>query len=160
MIWISLFAFIVFFIYLLYIILRTKKVPCSLSETYYSGGGFLFTLTLWVVSLMMLICMLTCGCGIQCFAFLCCASLMFVGTAPNYLDSTETNVHKISAIVSSVMCILWTLSVNWKTVIVALTVCSIYYLFSLHKTKLQEHILFVLETTAILMTLITYWLIY
>lgn len=90
--------------------------------------GWVFTLVMFVSSLLMLISMLDCGRGIQCLAFLGCAGLMFVGAAPNYVDKDTFPIHKSGAIVAAIGCVGWCLSVNLApTLLLAIAVLIIYF---------------------------------
>ena len=43
----------------------------------------------------------------QFLSFLSCAALVFVATAPNYLDRSQKYVHSVSAIICAVCAITW-----------------------------------------------------
>lgn len=119
-------------------------VPDMVSDVYYQlqncadgeivGGkrkcnyGWVFTLVMFVSSLLMLVSLLDSGKGIQFLAFLGCVGLMFVGFAPHYLDSTEHAIHKSAAIMSTIGCVGWCVSVNLApTLLLAIAVLIIYF---------------------------------
>lgn len=102
-------------------------IPDMVSDTYYqlqntSGSeilpfeeqrnmGWLFTVVMMVTSMLMLVCILDTGQGVQFLAFLGCSGLAFVGCSPNYLDQTEGTVHKAAATIAAIGCVGWCLSV-------------------------------------------------
>ena len=69
-------------------------VPEMVSSTYYQGGGIWFSVVMWIVSMSLMVPMLDSAVGIQAFAFLGGASMLFVGSAPNFLDEFEMPIHK------------------------------------------------------------------
>lgn len=111
-------------------------VPAMVSDIYYQlqnctgseiigdkrkrNYGWVFTAVMVTCAVLMMICMLDTGKGIQCLAFIGCGGLMFVGLAPNYLDSDAYLIHKVGAIVAALGCIGWCLSACWvPTVVIA-----------------------------------------
>lgn len=90
--------------------------------------GWVFTLVMFVSSLLMLVSLLDSGKGVQFLAFLGCAGLMFVGFAPRYLDNNEHAIHKAAAITAAVGCVGWCSSVNLApTLLLAIAVLMIYF---------------------------------
>lgn len=90
--------------------------------------GWVFTLVMFVSSLLMLVSLLDSGKGIQFLAFLGCAGLMFVGVAPNYVDKDTFPIHKSGAIVAAIGCVGWCASVNLvPTLLLAIAVLIIYF---------------------------------
>lgn len=119
-------------------------VPSMVSDVYYQlqgcmgsevigdkrkrNYGWVFTLVMFVSSLLMLVSLLDSGKGIQFLAFLGCAGLMFVGAAPNYVDKDTFPIHKGGAIVAAIGCVGWCLSVNLApTLLLAIAVLIIYF---------------------------------
>ena len=105
-------------------------IPSMVSDTFYqlSRNGWVFSVTLFLASLLMCAAILDSGQGIQALAFLGCGSLAFVGCAPNYLNQDEYKVHETFAILSAIGCVGWCISVNIiPTAIIAL----LYLLYSI-----------------------------
>ena len=89
-------------------------------------------------AILMLIPMLDSVRGIQCLAFLGCAGLMFVGAAPNYIDIDTLPVHKCGAILASIGCVGWCMSVNILPTAI-LAVMLLLTLWILNKIAQWEH---------------------
>lgn len=119
-------------------------VPAMVSDVYYQlqgcagskiikdkckcNYGWVFTLVMFVSSLLMLVSLLDSGKGIQFLAFLGCAGLMFVGLAPRYLDNNEHAIHKAAAITAAIGCVGWCSSINLApTLLLAIAVLIIYF---------------------------------
>ena len=119
-------------------------IPSMVSDVYYQlqgctgseviddkrrrNYGWVFTLVMFVSSLLMLIPLLDSGKGIQFLAFLGCAGLMFVGFAPRYLDNNEHAIHKSAAITAAIGCVGWCASINLApTLLLAIAVLIIYF---------------------------------
>lgn len=104
-------------------------VPAMVSDVYYQlqdctgsevigdkrkrNYGWVFTAVMVTCAVLMMVCMLDTGKGVQLLAFLGCGGLMFVGAAPNYLDADAYPIHKIGALVAAAGCVGWCLSVCW-----------------------------------------------
>ena len=102
----------------LFLVAMRFGVPTMVSDVYYQlqdytgsevigdkrkrNYSWVFTAVMVASAILMLIPMLDSGNGIQCLAFLGCAGLMFVGTAPNYIDKDTLPVHKCGAIVAAI----------------------------------------------------------
>ena len=102
-------------------------IPDMVSDTYYQlqgtkgseiipfeeqrNMGWLFTAVMIVTAMLMLVCLLDTGRGVQFLAFLGCSGLAFVGVTPNYLEQSEGTVHKAAATVAAIGCVGWCLSV-------------------------------------------------
>lgn len=107
---------------------RKHGIPNMVSDTYYQLGkrGWLFSVVLVAVAIMMMIALLDTGKGVQCLAFMGCGGLAFVGMAPNYLSQDEYPIHKGGAIVAALGCVGWCLTVNvWPTIVLG----SLYALY-------------------------------
>ena len=119
-------------------------VPAMVSDVYYQlqnctgsevigdkrkrNYGWEFTAVMVTCAILMMVCMLDSGKGIQCLAFLGCAGMMFVGFVPRYLDSAEHIIHKSAAITSAIGCVGWCASVNLiLTILLAIAVLIIYF---------------------------------
>lgn len=104
-------------------------VPAMVSDVYYQlqectgseiigdkrkrNYGWVFTAVMVTCAVLMMVCILDTGKGVQCLAFIGCGGLMFVGAAPNYLDADAFPVHKGGAIVAAIGCVGWCMSVCW-----------------------------------------------
>lgn len=156
-------------------------VPDMVSDTYYQlqgttgsevlGGkvkrnfGWVFSVVMVVVAILMMVAILDLGEGVQCLAFLGCAGLAFVGCAPNYLGD-ESKVHKLAAIVAAVGCIGWCLSVCWSLVLI---VTSLYAFLMIKVYEYYNQIecgdkacktwLYWLEISAFIDVFVTYWVV-
>lgn len=119
-------------------------VPVMVSDVYYQlqgctgsevigdkrkhNYGSVFTLIMFASAILMLISLLESEKGIQFFAFLGCAGLMFVGFAPNYLNKDDYIVHKTAAIIAAIGGVGWCASVNLiPTLLLAIAVLVIYF---------------------------------
>lgn len=158
-------------------------VPDMVSDTYYQlqgttgsevlGGktkrnfGWVFSVVMCLVALLMMVAILDLDKGLQCLAFIGCAGLAFVGCAPNYLGD-ESRVHKIAALVAAAGCVGWCLSVCWwvTDIIVILYILYVAYAFHLYEELAisKRHWLakpwYWLEVSAFLDVFVTYWIIY
>ena len=67
-------------------------VPDMVSSIYYMLGrrGWVFQAVLTLFAATMMVCLLDSGLGVQCLAFLACAGLMFVATAPRFWIAANT----------------------------------------------------------------------
>lgn len=157
-------------------------VPSMVSDVYYQlqgctgsevigdkrkrNYGCLFTFVMVTCAVLMMVCMLDTGKGVQLLAFLGCAGLMFVGAAPNYLDSDAYPIHKVGALVAAAGCVGWCLSVCWWTTLIV----SCLYAFAMIKVYdrnqfigfkvVSYHPWYWLEVSAFLDVFVTYWIIY
>lgn len=118
-------------------------VPDMVSDTYYQlqgttgsevlGGktkrnfGWVFSVVMVLVALLMMVAILDLDKGLQCLAFIGCGGLAFVGCAPNYLGD-ESKVHKIAAFVAAAGCVGWCLSVCWWVTFVIALIYTVYLL--------------------------------
>lgn len=91
--------------------------------------GWVFSLVMCMCAILMMVCLLDSEKGVQCFAFLGCAGLVFVGIAPNYVDKDISPIHKGGAIVAAIGCVGWCLSVCWWVTLVAVAVYLLYLLY-------------------------------
>lgn len=148
-------------------------VPAMVSDVYYQlqdctgsevigdknkrNYGWVFTAVMVTCAVLMMVCMLDTGKGVQFLAFIGCVGLMFVGFAPNYLDKDEQLIHKVGALVAASGCVGWCLSVCWvPTAILAF----IYLLLVGYSDDDSEcnHVLYMAEVAGFLDVYITYWI--
>lgn len=156
-------------------------VPSMVSDVYYQlqgctgsevigdkrkrNYGWLFTFVMVTCAVLMMVCMLDTGKGVQFLAFLGCGGLAFVGCAPNYLGD-ESRVHKIAAFVAAAGCVGWCLSVCWSLTLIV----ACLYAFAMIKVYDRNqfigfkvvlyHPWYWLEVSAFLDVFVTYWIIY
>lgn len=158
-------------------------IPDMVSDTYYQlqgttgsevlGGkvkrnfGWVFSVVMCLVALLMMVAILDLDKGLQCLAFIGCGGLAFVGFAPNYLGD-DSRVHKIAALVAAAGCVGWCLSVCWwvTAIIAILYILYVAYAFHLYEELAisKRHWLakpwYWLEVSAFLDVFVTYWIIY
>ena len=149
-------------------------VPAMVSDVYYQlqnctgsevigdknkrNYGWVFTAVMVTCAILMMVCMLDTGMGVQFLAFIGCGGLMFVGAAPNYLDADAYPIHKGGAIVAAIGCVGWCLSVCW----VPTAVISLIYLLLVSCSDDEERYnptLYMAEVAGFLDVFITYWVI-
>ncbi len=124
-------AIIAFLILAAYLTVTARKfgLPEMVSDTYYQLGkrwGWLFSVVMVAVAILMMIAMLDMGKGVQALAFLGCAGLAFVGVAPNYCDKDTYPVHKGGAMVAAIGCVGWSMSVCWWPTLLAVSMFAAY----------------------------------
>lgn len=143
------------FMAMLCVVINKYGVPDMVSTIYYLLGkrGWVFQLVMIAFGAMMMVCLLDCGKGVQCLAFLSCAGLMFVGAAPRFLDESERKIHKTAATVSAVASVGWCLTVDWRIVVALSGWYGVYWVCRDDESRPW----FMAEVTAIWMVLLTYW---
>lgn len=160
MFYLSLFGVLSLVVYMAMVIWK-HGLPEMVSSTYYQGGGIWFSVVMWIVSLSLMVPMLDSGIGIQAFAFLCGASILFVGSAPNFLDEFEMPIHKGAAIISAIACIGWCLSANWIPTAIIVPSYAVYllvvYIIRKKNKDYNCHTWLIAELLAFADTFITYW---
>lgn len=152
MIYISIVLFLVFALFIAVgLYANNNKLPELISEFYYLGATWRFSIVIIAVALGMMVSILDSGKGIQALAFLGCGGLMFVGASPNYLDKDNYIIHKVGATVAAIGCIGWCMSVN---IVPSIVLGIAYILYSLYGGK---KLWFIAELLAFLDTFVTYW---
>lgn len=143
------------FVGMLCVVINKYGMPDMVSSIYYLLGkrGWVFQMVMMLFGMLMMVCLLDCGKGVQCLAFLACGGLMFVGAAPRFLDESERKVHKTAAIVSAVASVGWCLTVDWKIVVALLGWYVVYWACRSE----DDHPWLMAEVTAIWMVLLTFW---
>ena len=143
------------FVVMLIVVIEEYGVPEMVSSIYYLLGksGWMFQVVMMSVGMLMLMCLLDCGKGVQCLAFLACGGLMFVGAAPRFMNE-DRGVHKAAAVISAMAGIGWCLSANFIMTIAAI----VAYVIGIAYIKgLRKYALLVAEVAAIGWTFLTYW---
>ncbi|WP_337951542.1 hypothetical protein [Prevotella sp.] len=142
------------FVVMLFVVIGKYGVPEMVSSIYYLLGksGWVFQVVMMSVGMLMLMCLLDCGKGVQCLAFLACGGLMFVGAAPRFMNE-DRGVHKAAAIVSAAASVGWCLTVNWRIVVALLGWYVVYWACRSE----DGHPWLMAEVTAIWMVLLTFW---
>ena len=84
--------------YTLFMILKTKHIPESVSDTYYEGAGNWFTIVMFIAALLVIIGMLdmTEGSYLQFVSFFTGAGMALVGAAPKF-KTGERLTHYLGA---------------------------------------------------------------
>lgn len=115
------FIVIISLIYNLYVLLKYKKIPESLSETSYLFGNnrYLFTVYCLLIGLCLLILLLPLtNINLQFIPFIICIGLIFSGFSPFYKKGLDRKIHYIFAFLSFGMFILYIfLHVGWYWII-------------------------------------------
>ena len=143
------------FVVMLFVVIEEYGVPKMVSSIYYLLGksGWVFQVVMMSVGMLMLMCLLDCGKGVQCLAFLACGGLMFVGAAPRFMNE-DRGVHKAAATICAMAGIGWCLSANFIMTIAAI----VAYVIGIAYIKgLRKYALFIAEAAAIGWTFLTYW---
>lgn len=143
------------FVVMLFVVIEEYGVPEMVSSIYYLLGksGWVFQVVMVSVGMLMLMCLLDCGKGVQCLAFFACGGLMFVGAAPRFMNE-DRGVHKAAATICAMAGIGWCLSANFIMTIAAI----VAYVIGIAYIKgLRKYALFVAEAAAIGWTFLTYW---
>lgn len=143
------------FVVMLIVVIKKCGIPEMVSSIYYLLGksGWVFQVVMMSVGMLMLMCLLDCGKGVQCLAFLACGGLMFVGAAPRFMNE-DRGVHKAAATICAMAGICWCLSANFIMTIAAI----VAYVIGIAYIKgLRKYALFVAEAAAIGWTFLTYW---
>lgn len=143
------------FVVMLIVVIGKYGVPKMVSSIYYLLGksGWVFQVVMMSVGMLMLMCLLDCGKGVQCLAFLACGGLMFVGAAPRFMNE-DRGVHKAAATICAMAGIGWCLSANFVMTIAAI----VAYVIGIAYIKgLRKYALFIAEVAAIGWTFLTYW---
>lgn len=157
------------------------EVPDMVSDTYYQlqgttgsevlGGkvkrnfGWVFSVVMCLVALLMMVAILDLDKGLQCLAFIGCGGLAFVGCAPNYLGD-ESKIHKIAAIVAVVGCVGWCLSVCWWVTLLITCLYAFAMIKVYDRNKfigfkvVPYHPWYWLEVSAFLDVFVSYWITY
>lgn len=148
-------------------------VPAMVSDVYYQlqncagsevigdkekrNYGWVFTVVMVTCAILMMICMLDTGKGVQCLAFIGCVGLMFVGFAPNYLDADDYPIHKGGAIVAAAGYVGWCMSVCW----VPTAILAFIYLLLVSCSDDDEGytpVWYMAEVAGFLDVFVTYWI--
>lgn len=143
------------FVVMLFVVIKKCGIPKMVSSFYYLLGkrGWVFQVVMMAVGMLMMMCLLDCGKGVQCLAFLACGGLMFVGAAPRFMGE-DRGVHKAAATICAMAGISWCLSANFIMTIAAI----VAYVIGIAYIKgLRKYALFIAEAAAIGWTFLTYW---
>jgi len=121
----TLIALALFIIYIA-IAIKLFGVPESLSNTYYlyeakqKGLGWVFTIFMWVLALLLLPAWISTSIGagpwmnyFTFLSFISAAAIAFVGTAPKFHEDSEGKVHVIAASLCAATAVLWDFVICW-----------------------------------------------
>ena len=149
------FIAVLLFVALLAVVIYKHGVPDMVSSVYYLLGkrGWVFQAVMIVFGMLMMVCLLDSGSGVQCLAFLACAGLMFVGAAPRFLEEGERTVHKTAAIISAAASVGWCLTVDVRLTVAVIGLYAVYWVGKEDDSKPW----FVAELMAIWLVVVTYW---
>ena len=143
------------FVGMLCVVINKYGMPDMVSSIYYLLGkrGWVLQMVMMLFGMLMMVCLLDCGKGVQCLAFLACGGLMFVGAAPRFMNE-DRGVHKAAATICAMAGIGWCLSANFIMTIAAI----VAYVIGIAYIKgLRKYALFIAEAAAIGWTFLTYW---
>ena len=135
MIWISCF---IICMYILHILIKYKKIPISLSSTYYmSDKKPWFSISIILTTILMMIPLMEASKPeAHWLVFLSCMGNIFCAFAPNFKEELEGKVHYGGAILAGVISQLWCCFHNKFTLILWLLLVPIlwdFYKFELSK---------------------------
>ena len=149
------FIAVLLFVALLAVVIYKHGVPDMVSSVYYLLGkrGWVFQAVMIVFGMLMMVCLLDSGRGVQGLAFLACAGLMFVGAAPRFLEEGERTVHKTAAIISAAASVGWCLTVDVRLTVAVIGLYAVYWVGKEDDSKPW----FVAELMAIWLVVVTYW---
>lgn len=121
--------------YVVAVIIKTKGVPYSISETFYMiEHKFWFGTTMWLAAAFLTPAILDATPpNYQFTAFLACIGMMLIGIAPNFQSGIERPVH----ITGAVLCILFSqvwvgLTCPWM-----LLIWAVYLAYTIWATKIH-----------------------
>lgn len=136
-----------FLAFTLYNAIFVKKfgVPTSLSGSYYvlevmhKNLGWLFTVMCWLTGGLILPVMLQYSSDVSQFlAFFACASLLFIGAAPQFKINLTGSVHYISAGICFIAANVW-VYFNFKYILFAWILVFAYLIYAYIKTYKTRH---------------------
>lgn len=120
-------SFSILVVYLISYFIVFRSIPSSLSDTYYYfetkwKKGWIFTVSLVIMGMILTPAFLELaeGSNLQFLAFLCPASILFVGAAPRFKDvGIESIIHPVAAGISALCGVLYILLVakTWYVLI-------------------------------------------
>lgn len=104
----TLLAFSLVMVYLTAMLIKNKRVPPSLSETYYLGGKWVFTLVLAVAGFLLAAGLISISSpDTQFLGFFSGAGLLFVAAAPQFKEDFVKSVHYAGAFTFGIASQLW-----------------------------------------------------
>lgn len=100
------------FMYVAYCIGQDKRVPPSISETFYSSGKPVFSIVMLTESVILTYSLIELSPeNWQWLGFIAGAAVGFVGASPYFKRSFEGTVHNVSAVIFAVCTQLWVMIV-------------------------------------------------
>lgn len=95
-------------IYLLFSIIKYKQIPGSISDTFYLGNKWWFTITMFILGFLVCVTLIPITTeAFQFTAFLTSAGLLFVGAAPHFKNDFEAKVHFSGAFIFGLASQFW-----------------------------------------------------
>lgn len=122
---------IIYMLYICHTIYKIKKIPKSLSDTYYAHVSWLFPTVMTLTGMLLLPHWLdvTKDSNLQFLSFLACIGIIFVGTAPDFKnDNNEYIIHMVCAYLAAgfaVVSIVFVMG-NWVYIPIILLFSVIY----------------------------------
>ena len=101
-------AILILVIYIVYIFIRYKQIPKSLSETYYLGSKYWFTIVMIIIGQLLMMALINVTpLTYQFLSFFTGVGLMFVGAAPCFKEDLQNEVHSGGAVISALCSQAW-----------------------------------------------------
>ena len=145
MLYLSIVISVVLFGYIIASIIKSKKLPVSLSDTYYLWPKWVFPTVMTITGFGLLPCWLeiTEGHPLQFLVFLSCAGLIFVGAAPNFkYDKLENSIHMKAAYIASFSAVLALSFIMYEWWYPFYVTAGVFIMFF---RKIKTHYIFLLE---------------
>ena len=92
------------------------KLPTCVSQCHYINGMVHYFLLAGCAIVLMPAMISATPDNFQILAFASCAALVFVATAPEYLDKSQKIIHSVSAIVCAACAIAWAIAQAAQTI--------------------------------------------
>lgn len=95
-------------VYLVVVILKDGKIPPSISDTFYTSGKWMFSIVIWLESILLQWSLLdVTPVNVQFVAFFVGAGLLFVGAAPHFKEAQEKVIHYTGAFTFAIASQVW-----------------------------------------------------
>lgn len=138
------------FIFLIYVLVKIREIPESLSSTYYLLGsrGWLFQMYIAFLTIALFpVWFSVTGESLKFLSFLACSALIFVSSAPQFRLRVDGIVHYGAAAIGGLCAVLWLLLTDnsWSLVMSTPLLVPIFLLPKKYMLFLEIAIIFALE---------------